>query len=119
MADYSNDKIIDDFKKFGPISRRSVHMFVKAMCIESQGAEVEAILLGHGFAPCVAREWGNEHRNRDKMLKRSIERKYRKETSAYGLRGQNYRSIIASSVSNGRRLEFHATKGPRDYQVTV
>ena len=119
MADYSNDKIIDDFKKFGPISRRSVHMFVKAMCIESRGHEVEAILLGKGLAICAAREWGNAHLMREFMRKRANLRKYRKETSAYGTRGQADRSIIATTVYGDRRAEFHATKGRRNFRISA
>ncbi len=110
-----NEKTIKNFKRRGTSTRRQLHVFVKAMCEEVKGAEVEAILLDKGMDPCVAREWGSEHRRRDILLKRALDKKYRKETSSFGNRGQDFRRIIASFIRNGRRFEFHATKGMRDY----
>ena len=119
MSDQSNEKIIKNFKRRAASTRRQLHQFIKAMCNEAKGGEIEDVLLSQGMAPCVACEWGNEHRRRDHMLKRNIDSKYRKETSAFGKSGQNYRRIIASIIRNGRRIEFHATKGLRSYRVVV
>lgn len=119
MADQSNEKIIKNFKSRATSTRLQLHQFIKAMCNEAKGGEIEDILLDQGMAPCVAREWGNEHRRRDHILKRNIDHKYRKETSSFGKRWQDYRRIIASIIRNGRRLEFHATKGLRSYKVVV
>ncbi len=112
-----NKKDIKNFKRRATNTRRQLHQFIKAMCAEAKGAEVEDILLGKGMTPCVAREWGNEHLRRAILLKRAMRRKYRKDTSAYGKRGQYGRRIIASMIRDGRQLEFHATKGHRSYQV--
>jgi hypothetical protein len=117
MADQQNDKIIKNFKRRDVNTRRQLHDFINAMCEEAKGGEIEAILLGKGMMPCVAREWGNEHRRRDYLLQQAIKRKYRKETSSFGKRGQDYRRIIASTIRKGRLLEFHATKGLRDCRV--
>lgn len=117
MADQRNEKIIKNFKRRDNSTRRQLHEFIKAMCEEAKGAEIEALLLGKNMAPCVAREWGNEHRRRDHLLKRAVDRKYHKETSTFGKRGQNYRRIIWSKIRNGRRMEFHTTKGLRTYRV--
>ncbi len=119
MANQQNEKIIKNFKRRAASTRRQLHQFVKAMCDETKGDKVEAILLGKGMAPCVAREWGNQYCMRASLPKRVLDRKYRKETSAYGKRGQYGRRIVASSVCEGKQLEFHATKGPRSYRVTV
>ncbi len=116
MSKKSN-KIIKNFIDSERVVRRQIRGFVKAMCEAARGGEVEAILLGKGMAACVARDWGNEHRRRDNILKRAIDHKYRKETSAFGKRGQSGRRIIASTIRLGRSLEFHATKGERDYRI--
>ena len=117
MVDQRNDKIIKNFKRRDVSTRRQLHEFVNAMCEEAKGGEIEAILLSKDMMPCVAREWGNEHRRRDYLLQQAINRKYRKETSSFGKRGQACRRIIASKIRKGRRLEFHATKGLRDCRV--
>ena len=119
MPNQSNEKIIKNFKRRAASTRRQLHQFIKAMCNEAKGGEIEDVLLGQGMSPCVARELGNEHRRRDHILKRNIDRKYRKETSAFGKRGQSYRRIIASMIRKGRRMEFHATKGLRSYRVAT
>ncbi len=119
MADATNEQIIDYFQVKDAPTRRQLHIFIKAMCEEARGAEVEAILLGMDFAPCVAREWGTESKRRAFMLQRSMRRKYRKDTSAYGKRGQADRSIIATTLYGDRRAEFHATKGRRNYAIPV
>ena len=110
-------KIIKNFKRRAVNTRRQFHQFIKAMCAEAKGAEVEDILLGKGMTPCAAREWGSEHLRRANLLKRVMRRKYRKDTSAYGKWGQYGSRIIASTIRDGRQLEFHATKGHRSYQV--
>ena len=118
----ANKKIIKNYKRRSTNTRRQLHQFVKAMGEELRGGEVEEILLSQGMAPCVAREWGNVHRKRDVLLKQALACKFRKETSAYGKRGQPYRRIMKAGVRNGRRFEFHATKGMRTYcipQVSV
>ncbi len=117
MANQQNEKTIEDFEARPQNTRGQLHKFVKAMCAEAKGAEVEAILLSQGVVPCVAREWGTEHLRRAKMLKRAVRRKYRKETSAFGKRGQYGRRIISSVVRDGRLVEFHATKGIRSYMI--
>ena len=113
--DQSNEKIIRNFKHHHDSTRRQLHDFIKAMCTEAKGDQVEGILLDKGMAPCVAREWGTEHLRRAALLKRVMVRKYRKDTSAFGKRGQDCRRIVASSMYEGRLLEFHATKGMRSY----
>ena len=116
MADQSNVKIIKNFKRRATSTRKQLHQFVKAMCDDAYGDEIESILLDKGFAACIAREWGTEHLRRRHMLKLNVERKFRKETSPFGKRGQECRRINATVIrDDGRRLEFHATKGPRLY----
>lgn len=115
----TNQKIIKNFKSRDVSTRRQLHEFVKAMCNEGKGDEMENILLDKGMSPCKAREWGNQHIYRANLLKRNINRKYRKETSAFGRQRTNYRRIISSTICDGRVIEFHATKGTRSYQVTV
>ena len=110
-------KTLKNFKRRATNTRRQLHQFINAMCAEAKGTEVEDILLGKSMTPCVAREWGSEHTRRAHLLNRTMRSKYRKDTSAYGPRGQNYRRIIKSIIRDGRHLEFHATKGPRSYQV--
>lgn len=117
MANQQNEKIIKDFEDCPKSTRHQLHKFVKAMCVEDRGGEVEAILLGKDMTPCVAREWGNAHLMRKSMLNRAFLRKYRKETSAFGKRGQYGRRIIKSLVRAGRTVEFHATKGLRSYML--
>ena len=112
-----NKKTIKNFIRRTTSTRRQLHQFVKAMGDDARGGEVEDILLDTGMAPCVAREWGNAHRLKDALLTRTMARKYRKETSAYGKRGQPYRRIMKAGVKNGRRFEFHATKGMRSYCI--
>ena len=115
----TNQKIIKNFKGRVINTRHQLHEFVKAMCNEAKGGDIESILLGTGMAPCVARAWGSEHIRQADLLKRNINRKYRKETSAFGRQRQNYRRIISSTLKDERHIEFHATKGTRSYQVTV
>ena len=117
MANQQNEKIIKDFEEQSKSTRGQLRKFVKAMCEENRGAEVEAILLGKDMTPCVAREWGNAHLKRKSLLNRAFRRKYRKETSAFGKRGQYGRRIISSLVRDGRQVEFHATKGLRSYMI--
>lgn len=117
MSSQDNKKTIKNYKRRDANTRRQLHQFVKAMGEEARGGEVEDILLEKGIAPCVAREWGNEYKRHDVLLKRVMARKYRKETSGYGKKGQAYRRIIKTSVKSGRRLEFHATKGMRVYRI--
>ncbi len=117
MANQQNEKIIKDFEDRPKSTRGQLRKFVKAMCEEADGDQVEAILLGKDYAPCVAREWGNAHLKRKSLLKRAFRRKYRKETSAFGPRGQFARRIISSVECDGRTVEFHATKGPRSYMI--
>ncbi len=117
MADQRNQKIIKNFKRHSTNTRSQLHQFIKAMSAEARGGEVEDILLSKGMTPCVAREWGNAHRIKDALLKRTMARKYRKETSSFGKRGQSYRRIIKSGVKDGRMFEFHATKGLRTYYI--
>ncbi len=117
MANQQNEKIIKDFKHSDTNTRAQLHKFVKAMCAEDRSGEIEDILLGKDMAPCVAREWGNAHLMRKSMLNRAFLRKYRKETSAFGTRGQYGRRIIKSLVRYGRTVEFHATKGLRIYMI--
>ncbi len=117
MANQQNEKIIKDFEDRDTSTRGQIHKFVKAMCVEARGDEVEAILLAQGMAPCVAREWGTAHLRRASMLNRNVERKYRKETSSFGKRGQYGRRIIKSLVRYDRTVEFHATKGLRRYMI--
>ena len=119
MPEQLNKKIIKNFKRRVVNTRRQLHQFIKAMCAEAKGAEVEDILLGKGMTPCVAREWGSEHLRRANLLKRVMRRKYRKKTSAFGNCGQYGRRIISSKIRNGRHLEFHATKGHRSYRSTA
>lgn len=119
MIDATNEQVIEEFKARDASTRRQIHVFVKVMGVEARGAEVEAILLGQGVATCVAREWGNAYLMREFMLKRANLRKYRKETSAYGKRGQADRSIIATTVYGDRRAEFHATKGRRNFRIAA
>ena len=119
MIVLTNEQIIDEFKARDASTRRQIHVFVKTMGIEARGHEVEAILLGKGLAICAAREWGNAHLMREFMRKRANLRKYRKETSAYGTRGQADRSIIATTVYGNRRAEFHATKGRRNFRISA
>ncbi len=119
MTNQTNEKIIKNFKRRATNTRRQLHQFIKAMCNDAKGGEIEDILLDKGMTFCVAREWGNEHWRRDRLLKRNIDCKYRKETSTFGKRGQSYRRIIASMICAGRRFEFHATKGGRSYRVVV
>ncbi len=117
MTDQRNQKIIKNFKRRITNTRRQLHQFVKAMGEEARGGEVGDILLDKGITPCVAREWGNAHRLKDALLKRTMARKYRKKTSSFGKRGQSYRRIIKSGVKDGRMFEFHATKGLRTYYI--
>lgn len=117
MTDQLNEKIIKNFIASDKPTRRQLHEFVKAMGSEARGGEVEDILLDNGMTTCVAREWGNAHRIKDALLQRTMARKYRKETSAYGKRGQSYRRIIRSGVKDGRRFEFHGAKGLRTYCI--
>ncbi len=117
MSNPLDKKIIKNFKRRTTNTRRQLHEFVKAMIADARGAEVEGILLEQGMAPCVAREWGNAYKMHDALLKRTMARKYRKETSGFGKRGQAYRRIIRAGVKTGRRFEFHATKGMRTYFI--
>lgn len=119
MIDATNQQIIDEFKARDASTRRQIHVFVKVMCEEARGHEVEAILLGQGMSTSAAREWGNAHLMQEFMRKRANLRKYRKETSAYGKRGQADRSIIATTVYGNRRAEFHATKGRRNFRISA
>ncbi len=117
MANQINQKTIKNFKRRATNTRRQIRQFVKAMGEEARGGEVEDILLDKGITPCVAREWGNAHRLKDALLKRTMARKYRKETSSFGKRVQSYRRIIKSGAKDGRMFEFHATKGLRTYCI--
>ena len=117
MSNPLDKKIIKNFKRRATNTRRQLHEFVKAMIAEARGAEIEGILLEQGMTPCVAREWGNAYKMHDNLLKRTMARKYRKETSAYGKKGMPYRRIMKSGVKSGRRFEFHATKGKRTYHI--
>ncbi len=119
MANQINQKTIKNYKRRTISTRRQLHEFVKAMGEEARGGEVEEILLDQGMSPCVAREWGNVHRKKDVLLKRTMARKFRKETSAYGKRGESYRRIINTGVRDGRRFEYHATKGLRTYRIPL
>ncbi len=124
----AENKLIKNFKRRQTSTRRELHQFIKAMREANLGDKVEGILLEKGFAPCVAREWGNAHLMHAAIHAKAKARKIRKELSTFGAKGDDYRRIIFSKVRNsipgfhglfttGRLWELHATKGWRDYQI--
>lgn len=119
---------IKNFKRRKTSTRVELHQFIKAMREANKGDEVEAILLTKGFAPCVAREWGNAYLLHATLTASAKKKKIRRELSKFGTKGEDYRRIIFSKIrdsvpgfhgifTTGRLWELHATKGWRNYQI--